>query len=177
MVSIHFSWIDYGIVAIAILSMIVGLVRGFVKEVFSLIIWITAFIVALRFTDVLSHLMIHLFHSVHVRMIISFLLLFIGVLLVGAGINYLLSVLIKKSNLSIPNRILGLMFGLMRAIAIMISLILFLQLTSVTEWNAWTRSKLLPYFSPLVERAEKIAPADIAGYFKITNYKNNQWGK
>jgi membrane protein required for colicin V production len=176
MASLHFNLIDYIILAILVLSMIVGLIRGFVKEVIALIIWAVAFIVAFRFSDAVSHLMIHLIHSFHARLVISFLLLLIGVLLLGAGINYLLSKLIQKSSLSVANRLLGLVFGLMRAIVIMVGLILFLQLTRVTHWDAWHQSQLLPYANPLVESADKIAPADIADYFRVTIYKNNKRG-
>lgn len=39
-------WVDYAILAIIGLSTVISLIRGFVKEAISLIVWIAAFFVA-----------------------------------------------------------------------------------------------------------------------------------
>ena len=47
-------WVDYAILAIIGLSTVISLVRGFVKEAISLIVWITAFFVASHYYPYLA---------------------------------------------------------------------------------------------------------------------------
>ena len=50
-------WIDYTILAIIGLSTLVSLIRGFVKEAVSLVIWISAFFIASTFYANLANLL------------------------------------------------------------------------------------------------------------------------
>ena len=44
------SWVDISIFVIISLSVLVGVLRGFVREVLSLLVWVRAFWVALEYT-------------------------------------------------------------------------------------------------------------------------------
>ena len=43
------NWIDYTILGVILLSTIISLIRGFVKEAISLAIWFSAFFIASQF--------------------------------------------------------------------------------------------------------------------------------
>lgn len=43
------NWVDFSIIGIIVLSALISLVRGFMKEALSLVIWFSAFYVASRF--------------------------------------------------------------------------------------------------------------------------------
>ena len=53
------TWIDNIIICIIIVSVIISLLRGFVKEALSLVVWLLAFIIAARFATPLSELFGH----------------------------------------------------------------------------------------------------------------------
>src|SRR5687768_11733671 len=49
------NWIDYIVITLLAISTIVGLMRGFLKEVISLLTWIVAFAAAVLFSGRLAH--------------------------------------------------------------------------------------------------------------------------
>ena len=40
------NWPDYAVLAVLAISVLVGALRGFIKEVFSLLVWSAAFLIA-----------------------------------------------------------------------------------------------------------------------------------
>ena len=46
---IMMNWIDYTIIGVIVLSALISIVRGFIKESLSLISWVLAFFIASRF--------------------------------------------------------------------------------------------------------------------------------
>jgi membrane protein required for colicin V production len=52
------STIDWLIIAVVILSTLLSLKRGFVKEVLSLLTWVIAFIVSIKFSDQMQTLLL-----------------------------------------------------------------------------------------------------------------------
>ena len=51
---------DTGIAVIVAISGLISLVRGFVKEAMSLVIWVAAFVVAMTFSEAASVLLVNL---------------------------------------------------------------------------------------------------------------------
>ncbi|MDX1380227.1 MAG: CvpA family protein, partial [Xanthomonadales bacterium] len=83
-------WPDYAILAVIAISTLVGALRGFVKEVFSLLVWAAAFAIAYYFSGDVAALMEGAVSLPSARMAMGFTGLFVAVLLVGGLLNYLL---------------------------------------------------------------------------------------
>ena len=79
--------IDYIIIGIIVFSVIVSLLRGFVREVMSLASWIVAFFIASNFYVYLAGLLTSI-ESLYIRNGVAIAILFIASLIVGA-IEYL----------------------------------------------------------------------------------------
>ena len=77
------SYADYAILAIVGISLLVGALRGFIKEVFSLAVWAAAFLIAWRFAGDLAGLMEEQVDLPSARTAIAFTGLFLVVLLIG----------------------------------------------------------------------------------------------
>ena len=43
-------WVDYAIIGLILISSVIGLLRGFIREAFSLVIWVIAIWVGLTFS-------------------------------------------------------------------------------------------------------------------------------
>ncbi len=139
------NWVDWLILAVVVVSTLASLVRGFIAEAFSLAALVVAIVAAIVFTATLSHLLASLIESPMVRTVVAFAGLFIGTLVVGSIIGRLLRRLVHASGLGGIDRGLGLLFGAVRGVLIVVVVALGLALTPAMDSSAWKESKLLPY--------------------------------
>ena len=163
------TWIDYTIIAIILASTIIGLIRGFIKEALSLVIWIVAFIIAIRYASLLSELFASNIHNVSLRLGMSYVILLIAVLIIGMIFNFLLGKLVAYTGLGGTNRLLGLVFGFLRGIVLVAGLILLAQLTELPKTSAWQHAVVLPHFEPLSIWLKSFIPTNVEQYFQFTN--------
>lgn len=163
MILTHLNWIDYSIVGILIISALISFVRGFVREAISLVTWIIAALVALRFTQPLSNLdlLTKYIHSSSLRYIAAFAILFITILIIGALINHLFSQLVEKTGLGGTDRLLGFIFGIGRGALLVGVLVLLGNMASVTQEQWWAQSQLIPKFQPLAKWLQGFVPKGV----------------
>jgi len=154
------TWADWAIIAVLGLSALISVVRGFVKEVVSLLIWLAAAVIASIFHDQLASLMSDLIDTPSLRMLAAWIILFVAVLLVGSILNYLLGKLVKATGLSGTDRLLGLVFGAIRGlIIVMVILIILPKILPVMEDQWWLESTIIPYFMQYEDWARETGTA------------------
>jgi len=153
------TWIDYFIIAVIAGSAIIGVFRGLVNEVLSLVVWVVALWVAFRFSIHLSALFIHYIAQPSLRYGISFAILLITTLIIGGLIRWIFNKVVESTGLGGINRSIGLVFGLIRGILLVAILILLAEFTELPTVQAWIHSVLLPHFHPLVSYLQHWLPA------------------
>ena len=167
------NYIDIGIGILVLLSAIVGFVRGFVREAFSLATWIAAIAVAFLFFERLAEQLPFNISNDLARLGVSFVLLFLGILVLGSIINYLFNKAIHAIGLGGADRVLGGVFGVLRGalIVTLVVLLMGLGLTPFTESSLWKGSKLVPYFTDAAEWVKREIPPDVAEKLKAAASK------
>ena len=140
---------DWGILAVLGLSLLLGLVRGGVKEVLSLAAWVLAFLAAKTFADTASVFVPAFITTPAIRYLAGFLLVFIAVKVVAMLTSLLLSESLKAAGLGAIDRILGFVFGAVRGVFIVTTLALLAGLTAVPQTDLWQQSLLAPLFIKL----------------------------
>lgn len=161
------SWVDAAILVMIVLSAVISLMRGFVREALSLAAWVLAFWIAISFAHRLAALawLSDLIHSPSARLIVAFAILFLLTLVAGALVNYLVGQLVRKSGLSGTDRMLGMVFGIGRGIALVGILVLLAGLTQLPQETWWHDSLLLKYFETLAVWMKHFLPADVQSNF------------
>ena len=121
------SALDWVIVGVIGLSAITSIFRGFIREASSILSWIAAFIVASRFYPQLSEY-ITFSNDDLTRKVIASIVLFIVTLIALGFVASTISSLVKKAGLSSFDRLLGVVFGVVRGILIVSAVFAVLQI-------------------------------------------------
>ena len=139
--------VDLGIFALVMISGLISMIRGFVKETMALVIWLSAFVIAMSFKEVVAQLLVNAIELPSMRQLAAWGMLFVGTLLVGAIINFLLGKLVSSTGLAGTDRALGLVFGVSRGFLVVLALVIIVpEALPVEEDNWWKQSSLIPYF-------------------------------
>ncbi|MCS4504425.1 hypothetical protein KBTX_00848 [wastewater metagenome] len=144
------SWLDIVFLSVIAISVIISLVRGFVRECLSIVTWIAAIWAAVRFTAPVAVWLDGLIASPTVRMAVAFGALFVAVLLAGGLLNHLARQLVGRTGLSGTDRTLGAVFGAARGAVIIAALILAAGLTTLPREGWWQRSVIAAWMTPRV---------------------------
>lgn len=139
------NWTDYAIIAVLAASCIVGLVRGLLREVVSLITWIAAVWLAWTFADVIEPHLGGALSDAAVRPWAARAIIFVLVLLAGAGIGAIVSHFVRLSLFSSLDRLLGLVFGLLRGAVALGLLAMLCHAVRLNEESWYRDSTLVPY--------------------------------
>ena len=144
---------DWAIIAVLAISTLMSLRRGFLKEALSLGTWIAAFVVARQFHGPMDQLLETQIVDSLMRSIAAFAALFVGTLLVGAALGFLLGALINATGLSSTDRVLGMVFGFARGALIVTVVIGLLNLTPLVSDSWYTTASLVPHFETVAQWA------------------------
>jgi len=140
-------WVDWAIVGIIVISALLSLWRGFVREALALAGWVLAFFLARAFHEELSPYLSDAIGSAQTKRALAWLAIFLLVIFVSYLIAKLSQVLIDKVGLTTPDRLLGVAFGLLRGLALCAVLVMVSKaFTRLPESAGWRQSHLV---SPL----------------------------
>lgn len=160
-------WIDYTIAVMILASAVIGLFRGFVREAFALTTWLAAIWVGLHYSHDLSPLLQPSIGHTPAQLAIAFVGLFILTLLLGGMITFILQHLIEKTGLTGSDRLLGMLFGLLRGAVLIAVMVMLAGMTSAPLEPWWQQSQLLPPFLAFAIWLKSHIPAELAGYFNF----------
>lgn len=133
---------DFVVLIIFVVSILLSVVRGIVRESLSLAGWVIAFMVAKAFAkDFVSVLPLSITGD-SLRVLVSFSALFLSVLLVMSMITMLASALIRTVGLGSVDRFFGALFGLARGLLVVLLLVLSAGLTTLPQEPFWRKALL-----------------------------------
>ncbi len=160
------NFADYIILAVLGLSVLMGLWRGFVGEVLALICWVLAFWAAWTLGPVLAEHFSTSILTPSVRMLLAYVLCFVAILVLGAILAFVMRKLIAGSGLSGSDRLLGMVFGLLRGAALVTLLVFLVGFTPFSRDSWWHDSQLLPGFTGAADWLGERVPAEVARYLE-----------
>lgn len=136
---------DYVVIAVVVLSAIVGAVRGFLREAIALCAWIVALFVAWHFSDMIEPHLGGLLAAHYVRPWAARVIIVALILLFGAGLGAIVSHYVRLSIFSGMDRFVGFIFGAARGVVLIGVFVILGQLLKLDGEIWWRHSMLLPY--------------------------------
>lgn len=158
---------DYAVLGIIAVSTLVGVIRGFIKEAFSLAVWAAAFLVAFQYSGALAMQLESQIALPSARTALAFSGLFLLVLLLGGLLTFLVGKLVESTGLSGTDRLLGGVFGSIRGLVLVIVLMLVAGLTPVPKDLWWQNSRSIQSLMPLAQWAAQYLPDYLLEYMDL----------
>jgi membrane protein required for colicin V production len=157
---------DYAVLVIVGLSVLLSMMRGFVREILALASWVVAFFVAKAYVLELAPLLPQAIPNTSLRYLAAFIILFLATLLICSLLAIALSQIFKQIGLSWLDRILGAFFGLARGILIVVVMVLLAGLTSLPQDLRWRNAMFSAPLEAAVYSLLPWFPRDIAKHVK-----------
>ena len=158
------SPLDWVVVAGLLTSVALGVWRGFVYEVLSVLNWLLAFVLA-QWLGVEAGRMLPLeIESPALQHMAGFVLVFVVSVFVGGLLVWVLPKLIESAGLRPVDRVLGGVFGVLRAAILLLALAVVVQLTPL-HGHGWWRESLVGDLSVRALKALKpVMPVSVGKY-------------
>ena len=161
------SLLDLIVLLVLILTVVRGLMRGMIDTLFSLIAWMLAFVAGKWGALMVAPLLPVGIETPAIRYFagfaVVFLVVLIGVLLVG----HALASLVKAVGLGSADKMLGGVLGLAKGLVILIGMTLAAGLTSLPRTEFWKQAALSGTLQAMALRALPLVPADVAKYVRF----------
>lgn len=150
--------IDIIIAAALVVSVIVGIMRGFVKESISIAALLIAIWASLYFGPAVGNVSSSWLSSEALQMWFGRILVFAIILSIGGLLGWGISKLVRMSVLSGMDRLLGSLFGAVRGVLLLALFIIGGQFAGFDNDDWWLNSRLIPHVEVVAEWIKVMAP-------------------
>jgi membrane protein required for colicin V production len=140
---------DYVILVVFGASVAIGVWRGVVGEIIALAAWVLAFFAARAWDGEVARLLQTSIADPGLRIVAAWVVIFVAVLLLMALLRLAIRGLLKALGLSLSDRLLGIVFGALRGVAIALALVTVGGMTSLPKEKWWSDA----YFAAPLETA------------------------
>ena len=155
---------DFVLLAILGISVTLGLVRGLLKEVLSLVAYASAFIAAVWWGPTVSGWLLRWIEQPFLNMAIAYLAVFVLVLLTIGLFNMTLAALINKTGLTPADHGLGALFGLVRGVLFIFILVILAGFTPLPNEAWWKQAMFSKPIIDVILQIKSRVPAPINGW-------------
>ncbi len=154
--------LDLVLAGILLVSGLIGLLRGLVRETLSLFSWVLALWLAVRFGGDAAVLLRNWVEDPVLQLWAGRLAVVVGTLFAGTLFAWLVSFLVRHSPLTGMDRMLGVVFGCARGVVLAGVLILGLEQAGFASEPWWRDSKLLPYAAAVGAELRHVVEAQMS---------------
>jgi membrane protein required for colicin V production len=155
---------DWILSAILAASMLLGVWRGLVYEVLSVIGWIAAFVLAQWFAPTVAAQLPMESSGDTLRYAVAFVLVFVASVFAAGLISALMKKVISAVGLRPVDRMLGAIFGLFRGVILLLAVSVVVHMTALQESEWWLESKGAPMLITLLKGLRPMLPEKFGAF-------------
>jgi membrane protein required for colicin V production len=152
------AWLDIAVLGVVAVSVIVGIWRGLVREVFSILGWVIAFLAANLLAGPLGPAMPEVIPSPELRVATAYVGVFVASLVITSLVGLLLAKVVHAAGLASIDRTLGALFGSARGVLILVAAALLAGLTSAPRQAYWRDSASGPVLARAAQALKPLLP-------------------
>ena len=154
---------DLGLIFILITSGVLAFFRGFITETLAIASWVGAIVITLSFFKTLQPLVREVIPISIAADVITGIVLFLVSLLLISLITHSIANLVRGKSITIYDRFLGFIYGILRGIFLISFLhLLSLQIIPLNEQPEWVRKSVtLPYVSSVSDLLLILVPNNL----------------
>jgi membrane protein required for colicin V production len=156
------GWVDLALLAVLALSIVIGLWRGLVFEVLSLVGWVVAYFAAQWLSPTVATYVPIGSPGSALNQGAAFALTFIAALILWGLLARLARLLISATPLSVPDRVLGAGFGALRGVVLLLAIATVVALTPAVRAPAWRTSQGAVWLDVLLQELKPVLPNEVA---------------
>lgn len=146
------STLDIGIILFIIFWGVRGFFRGLTSEIISLIVWISSIYLSIIYFDVLSGLINDYVSSEQVSSIIAIIFIFIFTFMIAVFLGFISTKLVKIIGLNNYNKVLGLIFGSLKALSLLLFFTFMVNQTDLQNFYMMQDSHFIPLFNDFLDK-------------------------
>ena len=156
--------IDWVLLAVLVLSLLVGLWRGLVFEVLSVLGWVAAFFLAHWFAPDVAAMLPMSSATQSIRYAAAFVLTFIVAVFVAGLLASLVRKMVAAVGLRPVDRLLGGIFGLVRGLVLLLAVAVAIDMTPLNDSPWWKESTGAPVLSAALKGLKPALPEKFSRY-------------
>jgi membrane protein required for colicin V production len=149
---------NYLFFAITIISLIISLFRGGIKEISSIITWILAFILTKNYGNLIKPYIAKFITNQVIQVILVFAIIFILVAILMLIVNKVLKSLLSSVGLGGVDYLIATIFGIIRGVLICAILVFIIESLHLDNQHNWQKTKLYPLIKPVLNFILHIMP-------------------
>jgi len=161
------SLLDIIILLILVLTIVRGLMRGMVDTLFSLAAWLLAFLLGKWGALMVAPMLPIGVENPAIRYFAGFAIIFLVVLIGVLLLGHALASLLKAVGLGGTDKLLGGVLGLAKGMVILVGLTLAAGLTSLPRTEFWQQATLSGTLQAMAIRSLPLIPDDMAKYVRF----------
>ncbi len=158
---------DYLVLFVLATSVLISMMRGLIKEILSLVSWVVAFVAANAYGATLAKFLPAVIPGEAVRLLLAFVILFIGVRILMGLLGMTVDALVKVTGLSLVDRMLGSLFGAARGLVIVLTTVILCGMTSIPQQPFWKNAMLSALAEQGARTIKPYLPAAYAQHVKF----------
>jgi len=158
---------DIAVIVVILLSALLGLWRGVIREVFALGAWIAAIVCTFLFGEQLAQALPIARDAPWLRSLAGYALVFIGVFLTLSIAGFIFARVVKAIGLSFIDRALGMLFGALRGVLIVVLLVFVAGATTLPQFPWWRDSVTAKPLATIAAILRSKLPDDLAKRIKF----------
>jgi membrane protein required for colicin V production len=161
------GWVDLGLAAVVLISALIGVWRGLVFEVLSLLGWVVAYIVAQVAAPVVASILPIGTPGSPINVAVAFALSFIAAIVVWSLLVKLLRAVLHATPLQLIDRVMGAAFGVLRGGVVVLVIATLVLLTPLAKSAAWQQSLGAAWSSSALAVLKPILPEALGRHLPV----------